>query len=93
MPLVHLAFSLNISGMSRNEITDEQWNQIKDYLPPETGRRGRPAKCNRMIVNAFLWILKAGALWRDLPPSYGSWDTEAVFIFCSGLYLFMKGNI
>jgi len=61
--------------MSRKELSDGQWNQIKDHLPPETGRRGRPAKCNRLIINAILWILRTGAPWRDLPGSYGPWNT------------------
>jgi transposase len=61
--------------MNRKKLTDEHWNQIKDHLPSETGRRGRPAKCNRMIINAILWILRTGAPWRDLPSFYGSWNT------------------
>ncbi len=61
--------------MSRKELSDKQWNEIKDHLPPETGRRGRPAKCNRLMANAILWILRTGAPWRDMPESYGSWNT------------------
>lgn len=47
--------------MKRKELTDEQWNRIKDHLPERTERRGRPAKCNRMIINAILWVLRTGA--------------------------------
>jgi len=53
--------------MSRKELSDGQWNQIKDHLPPETGRRGRPAECNRLIINAVLRILGTGAPRRDVP--------------------------
>ncbi len=59
----------------RMQLTDEQWFLMKDLLPPERGRRGRPAKYNRNVVNAILWVLRTGLSWRDLPYSYGSWNT------------------
>lgn len=61
--------------MSRKELTGKQWRRIKNLLPPETGRKGRPAKSNYLIVNAILWILRTGAPWRDLPQSYGPWNS------------------
>jgi transposase len=60
----------------RHEIPDDQWEKIKDVLPPERKKQGgRPAKDNRMILNAMLWIAKTGSPWRDLPEYYGSWKT------------------
>lgn len=45
----------------RYEITNEQWEQIKDlFLKAETGR---PPKDNRLIFNAILWIVRSGAAW------------------------------
>ena len=36
----------------RHELTDKEWNRIKDLLPPErTGKRGRPSKDNRTVSN------------------------------------------
>ena len=62
--------------IKRHEMTDEQWDRIKDLVPPErSGGKGRPAKDNRMMVNAIIWILKTGAPWRDLPERYGSWNS------------------
>ncbi|WP_177218119.1 IS5 family transposase [Paenibacillus algorifonticola] len=65
----------------RYEITDEQWEQIKDMFPPY--QTGRPSKLsNRTMFNAFLWIARSGAAWRDLPEErYGSWKT-AYSRFC-----------
>ena len=58
----------------RYELTDEQWSQIKDLFPEY--RIGRPAKSNRTMFNAILWIARSGAAWRDLPKErYGSWKT------------------
>jgi transposase len=59
----------------RYELTDEQWQQICDLLPPERGRKARPAKDNRQMVNAMVWILRSGAPWRDLPAYYGPWKS------------------
>ncbi len=57
----------------RYEIHDEQWEIIKDVLPAERKKQGgRPAKDNRTMLNAMLWIARTGAPWRDLPKYYGS---------------------
>ena len=62
--------------IKRHEIADEQWDRIKDMVPPErSGGKGRPAKDNRMMINAIIWILKTGAPWRDLPERFGSWNS------------------
>ncbi len=62
--------------MSRHQLSDETWERIQPLLPPErSGKRGRPAKDNRLVVNAILWILITGARWRDLPEEYGSWNS------------------
>ena len=59
----------------RHELSDEQWERVKPLLPPERGRRGRPSKSNRVMVNGILWVLRTGAPWRDLPSRFGSWNT------------------
>ena len=62
--------------LRRYELTDQEWNRIKDLLPPEkSGKRGRPSKDNRMILNAMVWIARSGAPWRDLSERYGPWET------------------
>lgn len=63
--------------MRRFELTDDEWNKIADLLPPElTGKRGRPpAKDNRTMFNAMVWIARSGAPWRDLPQRYDPWES------------------
>mgnify|MGYP002243609545 FL=1 len=62
--------------LRRYELTDEEWNQIVSLLPPEnSGKQGRPSKCNRTILNGIVWIARSGAPWRDLPERYGPWQT------------------
>ena len=61
----------------RYEITDEEWEQIKPYIPEEqeASSRGRPSKDSRTMLNGICWILRSGASWRDLPERYGPWQT------------------
>lgn len=59
----------------QSELTDSQWNHIKDFfpLPKETGR---PREVDfRQIVNAILFLLVAGCQWRMIPTTYGKWQT------------------
>jgi len=60
--------------MRRYELTDSQWEQIKDLFP-KNNRRGRPWKDHRRILNGIFWILCSGASWRDLPERYAPWKT------------------
>lgn len=62
-----------LSACHRHDLTDAQWECIRGLLPGREGSRGRTAEDNRRFVNAVLWILRTGAPWRDLPPSYGGW--------------------
>ena len=60
----------------RYEITDGEWERIKEMLPPErTGKAGRPSSDNRTALNGMLWIDRTGAPWEDLPPRYGAKST------------------
>lgn len=62
--------------MDRHDLTDMEWNAIRKYLPAERPRRpGRTWCSHRTVINGILWILAAGAPWRDLPERYGNWST------------------
>ena len=63
--------------MYRGELTNEQWERLKPWLPPQKPYTGRPARDHRCIINGILWIIRTGALWRDLPEHYGPWQTVA----------------
>lgn len=59
--------------MRRHEISDENWERIKDLLPGKKGDVGVTAQNNREFINAVLWIARTGASWRDLPSRFGRW--------------------
>lgn len=61
--------------MSRGDLSEAEWRLLKDLLPPERGRKNRPALDNRTIVNGILWRIRTGAPWRDVPEKYGKWMT------------------
>ena len=60
-------------SLRRYEVSDEQWNQIKDMFP--RAKTGRPPKDNRIMFNAILWLAKSGAAWAAIPERYGSYHT------------------
>ena len=58
------------------DLTGGQWERIQPLLPPEkTGKKGRPRKDNRMMLNGMLWMNHSGAQWRQLPKRYGPWQS------------------
>ena len=57
----------------RHDITDATWALLEPHLPGRSGQWGGIGRNNRQFLNAVFWILRTGAPWRDLPPSYGDW--------------------
>ena len=57
----------------RHDISDKVWSLLEPLLPGRRGSWGGVAIDNRRFINAIIWILRTGAPWRDLPPSYGDW--------------------
>ena len=57
----------------RHDISDHTWSLLEPHLPGRAGDWGGVARNNRLFINAVFWILRTGAPWRDLPPSYGGW--------------------
>jgi len=61
--------------MSKYELTDYQWSQIKDFIPPKTSTCGRTRSNPRKLMNGIIWVLRTGSPWCALPEEYGSWHT------------------
>jgi len=55
-------------------LTDAQWTHIAPLLPKPRRKPlgGRPRVDDRACFEGILWILRTGARWRDLPPTYPS---------------------
>ena len=61
--------------VKRYELSDGQWERVKDLLPGKVGDPGRSGRDNRLFVNGVLWVLRSGAHCHDLPERYGKWKT------------------
>ena len=62
--------------MARGDLSDQQYELIKELLPSErSGRVGRPWRDHRTMINGIRWILRTGAPWRDLPVRYAPWQS------------------
>ncbi|MDQ3683975.1 MAG: IS5 family transposase [Acidobacteriota bacterium] len=57
------------------DLTDSQWNLIKDLIPcAKPG--GRPRSLDiRMVINAILYVAVGGIKWRMLPREYPCWKS------------------
>ena len=55
----------------RHELTEAQWEAIRDRLPGKATDPGRTAADNRLFVNAVLFVAKTGVPWADLPERFG----------------------
>ncbi len=62
--------------MDRHGLSEEQWEKVEPLLPGKVGDRGRSGSDNRKFVDAVLWIASTGAAWRDLPASFGNWNSN-----------------
>ena len=57
------------------DVSDEQWQHIEPLLPGKS-KRGRPQTISRReIINAVLYLNRAGCAWRLLPHEFPKWRT------------------
>ncbi len=59
--------------MQRYALRDDQWAEIKDFLPGREGHVGGTAPDNRLFVDAVVYRYRTGIPWRDLPDRYADW--------------------
>jgi transposase len=61
--------------VDRRVLREHQWERIAPLLPGKKGDPGRSVADNRLFLEAVLWIVRVGAPWRDLPESFGNWNS------------------
>ncbi len=58
------------------DINDRRWNELEPLIPAQ-GKMGRPREVNmRRVIDAVLYITRAGCAWRLLPKNhFPPWET------------------
>ena len=56
-----------------SDLTDAQWHELAPLLPLRKPQGRPPRVCRREIVNAVLYLLRAGCSWRNLPHDFPDW--------------------
>lgn len=44
-------------------------------MPSSQGRRGRPWRDHRKVLEGICYRFRTGVPWRDVPAEYGPWNT------------------
>src|SRR6218665_464578 len=58
--------------MSRSVVlTDAQWVRIESLPPSSVGRRGRPFRDDRRVVEGIIFRFRTGSPWRGVAPQFG----------------------
>jgi len=65
-----------VAGMSRDEVlTAEQWARVEPLLPSSKGKRSRPFRDHRQVLEGIVFRYRTGCPWRDVPDRFGPWQT------------------
>ena len=60
---------------AETDLTDEQWDMITRFIPPEKPG-GRHRELNlRDVINAILYVTVSGIQWRMLPHDFPNWSS------------------
>lgn len=57
------------------DLTDAQWEIVKDLLPANTGPGAPPRVDRREVLNALMYLTRTGCQWRYLPHDFPFWGT------------------
>ena len=57
-----------------SDLTDVQWQKIRQLLPKQS-KRGRKPLDRRRVINAILYLIRTGCQWRYLPKSFPNWKS------------------
>jgi len=60
--------------MSFKEVDDELWRRIRNYMPLQKPKTGRPRADLRNTFNGNLYVLYTGCRWVEVPKKYGAFE-------------------
>lgn len=56
-------------------VGDQACVRLEPLLPSSQGKRGGRWRDHRQVIEAIAWRYRTGPSWRDLPESFGPWQT------------------
>jgi putative transposase len=63
-----------------SDLTDEEWEWIKEVLPAaKSGGRPRTL-CRRAVLNAIFYVTNGGIQWRMLPTNFPQWQSVSHYL-------------
>lgn len=57
-------------------VSEVLWQRIEPHLLGKLSDSGATARDNRLFLEAVFWRVRTGSLWRDLPPTFGHWNSK-----------------
>lgn len=64
-----------------SDLNDEQWEQLREFIPEPKAGPQEPKYERREIVNAFLYQKRTGCQWRYLPHDFPPWQIVAKYFY------------
>ena len=65
--------------MSRDQVlTDAQLALLEPLLPGSVGKRSRPFRDHRQVLEGIVFRYRTGCPWRDVPGRFGPWKTGRI---------------
>jgi putative transposase len=61
--------------MDRLVLSDAAWERMAPLIIGRPDQKGSTGRDNRMFVEGVLWIVRTGSPWRDLPETFGDWNS------------------
>jgi len=56
-------------------LSDAAWERMAPLIIGRPDQKGSTGRDNRMFVEGVLWIVRTGSPWRDLPETFGDWNS------------------
>jgi transposase len=84
--------------MKKEYISEIAWSKIFNFLKKQKNIYIKAEKDCKSFIEAIYWMTRTGAQWRELPETYGKWNSvfsrfndwakkyiwDALLTFCSG---------
>ena len=62
----------------RYELTDEQWERVKDMI--QHSKMGRPPKDDRLMLNAMFWLPERYGPWKTVYSRFCKWRDDGTLL-------------